>query len=150
MALSEAIKEEVQEMLRADMPVSYIHEETGVSTSVIYSIRRQLGLGRRDVLSGKDTDGLLKRYVETDIPVTTLCREHGITVNKLYQLLDASNTPKRRGADHQKARKAQLDQAVQMYIEGTYYWEILRDTGVTQPSLTAELHKRGVPLRRGA
>jgi len=70
------------------------------------------------------------------------------TTGTFYSLLNQLGVPVRSQTQSVlEARRRAINEAVQMYKDGYAYWQIRDDTGIHQPELCAELHRRGVPMR---
>jgi hypothetical protein len=148
---------DVLTMFGKGLSAGSISEELGINPSVVRSILVDAGKmekqGRKlttEGLTEEEVTQLLSEYTEGTVPPSQLITQYHITWNALYKLLDANNIPFREmRRDDKLARAVRLDRAVTMYQGGARLWEIENETGVRQPVLHSELHKRGVQLRRG-
>jgi hypothetical protein len=140
--------QEIVDMLSNGIPPKQVALEMGMSQTAVRNVMKAQGLGPGKALRTPllDVQAIAEAYVRGD-PVPNILHEHDITYTKLYKVLGDLNIPIRKVADAD-ARKMRMDTAVQMYEAGAPLWQIKQETGVHQPTLTAELHKRGVPLRR--
>jgi len=147
-------REEVIQMYESGLVVSDIADEMGVPKSAITEILREAGIiqkqGRKlstSNLTEEERQEVIDSYVNGTTAVS-LIAQYGITWNALYRLLEEAGIPYKeykqieRGARHQR-----LDRAVEMYQGGARLWEIQNETGIRQPVLHNELHRRGIPLR---
>jgi AcrR family transcriptional regulator len=131
------------------MSIADIAQEVGLSVPTIYAV-----LNASDALVAKTTEVdnellvvAFNRYQHTDDSVADICMAAGLDVPRFYALLRESKIALR--TDAQSASRAErLEAAVRMYIENEPLWRITDATNIAQPTLNAELHKRGVPLRR--
>jgi len=134
---------EIIAMYDSGLKVADIAQEAMVSQS---TVRKVLGerLQRRRVRT--DEDEIITEYT-SDVPVPQILVDHGLTYSALYSILYRNGIPPRKVAV-QEMRNERLETAVQMYLDGVKLWQICNETGVHQPTLHAELHRRGIPLRR--
>jgi hypothetical protein len=75
--------------------------------------------------------------------------KHELTgVNTVYRVLRVMAEPARKYDPEKNAdRERQMDEAVAMYEAGVMIRTIVSETGIPQPTLHHELHRRQVPLR---
>ena len=92
-----------------------------------------------------DEDAIAQGYVEGQ-PVPALLTAFHINHQKLYQILKSHDIELRK-VSAAAVIAIRLDRAVDMYVAGLPLWAIKNETGVSQPTLHAELHRRGIPLR---
>lgn len=146
---------ELQDMLDAGIPVGDIAEELGVTSARISQLVTQLGLrgkvGRRSCLTElfpEDVESIVQRYI-SGVSVAELIYEYGLNYNAFYKLLRQNNVELRsRGKTELQYHQERMDIAVRMYINGARLHTIFSETGIHQPALHRELHRRDVPLRR--
>lgn len=133
-------------MFQAGIPVAAIAEELQVSSQTAYRILKaqdqDVGKMRKD----PDVLEVIDDYLDTEIPVKDVCRNHRISTDALYTILTTYEIERRRYTK-EKVYKYKKDAAVEMYQAGWVYREIKAETGVSPPSLRDELTKRGIPLR---
>lgn len=156
--ISESTIVEIIEMGNTgQMSAGAIAAEVNVSTQTVISVLREYGVpigpaGRTkltDRMEPQALEDLLERYTGSEEPIRVLLEDFGLTHGQLYNILAQTGTPRRRYTREKiQGRKDQFMHAVEMYAEGHPLWKIKEETGVHQPQLHAELHRRGVPLRR--
>jgi len=147
---------EILEMGNAGMSASEASRELDISVPTITRIYREYNIqvgtvGRKsllELLDSDDIDFVVEQYENTERPVREFLKEVGMSYGQLYTLLDKLGIQRRRfKPDRMSGREAQLTAAVTLYNEGMPIWQITDETGVHQPTLHRELHKRNVPLR---
>lgn len=96
-------------------------------------------------------------YKTATFSVKAICARNAIMTAQLYAILTRTGTPRRTGSETVEkaselasARVAQLDDAVARYKNGDKISSIIFHTGVSQPTLHQELHRRGITTRRAA
>lgn len=138
---------ELEQMVEAGMSVSAIAEELDKSTGTIRKMLADLKLDAHSRAEPAfNVPRILEQYAD-EVSVAQIISENpGLTYTKFYGILADQGVPTRRVLQ-QDARKRQLDEAVELYIQGLKIFDIIRETGVNQPTLHAELHARNVPLR---
>lgn len=146
MTVSEDQKTEIIEMLIGKMSVRAIAEETGISEGSVRKVGIEAGVLAQRHEEAHDIANIMEMY-QDGTPVAEILATHNLTYATFYSVLARNNIPTRRVAN-EDSRKRQLDEAVELYKQGMRIVEITEETGVTQPTLHLELHKRSVPLRR--
>lgn len=145
--MDDAKVNEMGDMWDAGLNLTQIAQEMGTSTAVVrkaLTLSGKTGFSEDDKLE-KDQE-VINMYNEgLSIKVITL--KQGISVTKLYNILAKHKVPIR-SIVQQPTRDRQLEEAVAMYEDGVVLHQIVSDTGVPQPTLHAELHRRGIKLRR--
>lgn len=137
---------EIVQMHQAKLSNVAIAEEMDVSVSTVKRVLKEAGLKAQPRDAGLPIAQIIDEY-QTERPIKAILGQFEISYTKLYMILAENDVPVRR--DTQAiARERQLDEAVAMYKMGSPLYKIVADTGVSQPTLHAELHKREVPLRR--
>lgn len=137
---------EILEMYDNGVQVKAIAEEMQLS---ITAIRNALKKHGRDLAAKKpirDEEAIINKYSQ-QVPMRDILEEYHLTYSMLYGIL-AKHQIASRKLTNTNSRQQRLDTAIKMYQEGFTLWEIARETGIAQPTLHAELHKRGVQLRR--
>lgn len=143
--------EEIVRMRQAGLPREAVADEMNVSVGTVRNVEIAAGIaqpreaGSPEILSDS-VEQVIEKY-NSGARVFDILREHNLTYTRLYKLLADNNVPVRKIANAD-ARERQLDEAVAMYEQGVRIVEITSETGVNQPTLHAELHARGVELRR--
>lgn len=147
--IGEAVK-----MYEAGQSIKQIAEELSRAPSTIYA-----WLQDADVVLKKDRpnistlldEGLVNQVVQDyvrGVSVAKIIRVTSLSQNTIYKILDEKEVPLRRSEDFRKVVDKRLDQAVQMYKDGSKLIKIEVETGVQSTQLYKELYKQGVPLRR--
>lgn len=139
----------IQEMLvmfDAGISVVGIANEFGVSTQTTRRILKDRGKETGHKTRVVNEDAIARAYQE-GTPVPDILATHKITYAVLYKILADHEIPTRK-AEHRGMGTSILDRAVELYEAGVPLWSIKQDTGVAQPTLHSELHRRGVALRR--
>jgi len=142
----EARNTEIINMHLAGLDPRAIAAEMDVSEGTVRKVIKESGVEAQARESGLPTVAITEKYT-SDVQVSEILREFGITYTQLYRILAEENVPIRKVANAD-ARARQLDEAVALYEQGVPIHQIVSDTGINQPTLHAELHKREVPLRR--
>lgn len=146
-------QQDILDMAEAGMNINNIADEVGVSRNYVYTLLRDKGVGLVqekliDQLSAEEIDQFIEEY-NSDVPLVEIRRRHGWAPNQLYALVAQTGlTPRKYKPERIEAKKQQMDHAIQMYIGGAPVWKIVEETGVHQPQLHQELHRRKIPLRR--
>ncbi len=134
-----------------------IAEELSISVPYLYKLLKEQGVelgkaGRRsavDMLDEEDKQVIIANYQSREIPMSAVLGEYGLSYNQMYTLLRKEGVEIRRHIDGERESKIlRLNTAVQMYEDGALLWLIEDETGIHQPELHRELHKRNVTLRR--
>lgn len=150
---SPEIRQEIVAFRRVNNSAYEIARELGISVQTVYRVLREEGVqpltGRvTSHLSNVEIGNLIERYLKHE-NVDAIRRDANISLVTLYQILDDAGVPRRHEQISEERRQA-LDDAVSMYQDDRLIWEIIEATGVSTSTLTAELHKRKIPLRRAA
>lgn len=154
----EALATEAANMQAAGMPSEAIAAELGISVPYLYKLFKQEGIelepsgGRRSIVDDLDDDAkelLIRVYQTREVPLSSVLAEFGMSYNQMYTLLRREGVDVREFIDNEReTKKVRMDIAVKMYEEGARLWLIEDETGIHQPELHRELHKRGIELRR--
>lgn len=153
----EALAVEAANMYAAEMPPEDIAEELEVSVPYLYRLLKAQGVeldggGRKSIvesLSDGAKEVIIANYQSREVPMSAVLVEFGLSYNQLYTLLRKEGIDVRKFIDQERAtKKLRMDTAVQMYEDGAKLWLIEDETGILQPELHRELHRRGVELRR--
>jgi len=147
--------DEVRRMVEGGMSVAAIAEELDVSSARISQLVHALGLGdsvkRKSSLSRltpEDIADAIAMYQDGQ-PVAAIIMKHKLNYNSFYKLLGDQGIEMRdRGPEGKDLRKDRLDLAVSLYERGISLYSIEVETGIRQPEVHRELHKRGIQLRR--
>lgn len=84
---------------------------------------------------------------EEGMPIPQILVKFEIQRPRLYAILAKFSVPTRQMV-LEDTRKRAMDEACAMYEQGFVIRKITEDTGIHQPTLHAELARRGIPLRR--
>ncbi len=147
--------EEIREMVEGGMSVTAIAEELELSASHVSKLISALGLGdaktRRTALSRlspEDVQRIISLYLD-NAPVGIICTDWGLSYNALYKLLGDNGVELRaHSVASTEVKNQRMDAAVRMYEAGARLYDIEEETGIRQPQLHRELHKRKIPLRK--
>lgn len=137
---------EILEMHDNGVHINSIAEEMGLSTTAIRNVLKKHGRATFVKKPIHDEEAIINQYLQ-QMPMQDILEEHQLTYSMLYGILAKHQVAPRRIADAD-SRQHRLDAAIKMYQEHYALWEIARETGIAQPTLHAELHKRGMQLRR--
>lgn len=147
--------EEALEMSNKGVPIDQIALELDVAQSTIYRWLRESGAAKKDrvksvldKLSESERKDITERWLAGSSALS-LIQEFGLNYNAFYRLMREEGVE----YDAKKDERAQdrtdrMNTAVTMYENGEYLWKIKLETGVYQPALHEELHKRDIVLRR--
>lgn len=151
-------REDVRRMSESGLIPAAIASELEISVSSVYAILNELGAPAtrqyaktsRRKLTEDEIEEFIYRYNDME-PILDLLVEFDLTHTQMYMMLQERGiTPRSRQNHNVAARQAALDHAVSLYAETNMTLrEILDETGIHQPILHAEVHRRGIPLRRG-
>lgn len=154
----DALATEAANMFAADMTPDAIASELGISVPYMYKLLKQQGVelqaggGRRSIVDDLDDEAkelIIRVYQTREVPLASVLSEFGMSYNQMYTLLRREGIDIREFVDNEKkTKKLRLDIAVKMYEDGAKIWHIEDETGIRQPEMHKELHKRGVELRR--
>jgi len=148
--MEQAKREEILQMLGHGMSPRAIAEEMGVSVNVVRDLAKEPAEAQGGVKPSATTierhDAVAKAY-EDGWPVAKILDEFAIGRTQLYAILAKFEIPTRK-VTFEDARARAKDEAVELYKQGVVIRKITEDTGIHQPTLHAELAKRGVPFRR--
>lgn len=137
---------EIVQMYDSGMKVSAIAAEMSKSTTAVRNVLKKYDRDLSVIKPLRDEETIINQYVQ-NIPIPAILTEHNLTYSMLYSILSKHQVPVRKVANEAN-RRVQYDLAVEMYKDGMPLWQITSETGIAQPALHSELHKRGVPLRR--
>jgi hypothetical protein len=135
---------EIVQMHLAGLKAPAIASELEISPSAVRAVLRKTT--KPQPVHILDENAIIQAYA-SQVPAGMILKEHSISYATLYRVLAAHNI-ETRAAQGASGRVKQLEAAVQMYQAGSPLWAILQETGIAQPTLHAELHKRGIDLRR--
>lgn len=151
---TEQLLKEIEQMYEAGIPVADIAEEHNISAAYVYQLLARTGAkvggGFGDRMLGRLTErekaGIIQDYIDGEIPVFQILGKYGIRHTQLYNLLMIAGVPTRATAREPVHIKIK-DAAIEMYKDGYPIKQIVAETGISQPTLHYEVHKRGIPLR---
>ena len=138
---------ELMEMHRAGMSTPAISHELDVSPQTVRNVIRTYGSDEGTEDSPSRNEVKIVEQYEEGLPIKEILVEHEITRPQLYYILEKYSIPTRK-AKLELGRQRQLDEAIELYKQGMVIRRITEETGVHQPTLHAEIARRGVPLRR--
>ena len=141
-----AREKEIVQMYKGGIKVGAISDEMQLSATAVRRILKKHGIDLDYSQTGVDEDAVIERYL-TNEPIPNILKDHKITYGKLYGILSRHGVPTRKALNNPGHEMA-LERAIEMYKEGHYLWQIAEETGVAQPTLHRELHRRKIPLRR--
>lgn len=93
-----------------------------------------------------DEDVVVQAYVDGR-PVPEILAKNSITYTILYKILHDHKVETRKVSE-KEITDVRLDRAVDLYKAGAPLWSIKQETGISQPTLHATLHRREILLRR--
>ena len=137
---------EIIEMHEGGLALKGIAEEMDISVTAVRNVLKKYGRATHKVAPSYNEEDIVAQYVANE-PVPAILVEHGITYTQLYHILQQHGIPTRKSMEAD-VRQSRLERAIEMYQEGSPLWQIKAETGIAQPTLHAELHQRGIPLRR--
>lgn len=154
-AMDEQDEFDILNMYQQGVSVDTIADEFGYDKKTVYRLLRSKGVlkekGRYSILdkfSEETLNEFTKDYI-TGMKMRDMCEKYDISSPSVYAVLSQLGIqPRTLNREYLTAKKSQMDQAVQFYIDGWELWRIEVETGVSQPSLHKQLHIRGVKLRR--
>jgi transposase-like protein len=155
----ESIKQTIVMMYQGGISVnSIVQEIEGVTPRDVRTVLKEQGIlsgpGRKpSVVESYDEatiNAMLVDYYDK-IPMRELLEKYHIrSMDRFYVILRELGQPARQNTpEHQDGKRLRLDHACELYKEGVPIWKIVEETGVDQPRLHAELHRRKIPTRRG-
>jgi len=137
---------EVVAMYESGISISDIAKEFAVSQQTVRRVLKEQGKEIIRKVQQVDEAAIANAYTEGQ-PVPLILSKFHVNYNRLYQILHAHGVELRK-VTGKEADVIRMNRAVELYEAGAPLWAIKEDTGVAQPALHAELHKRGVALRR--
>ena len=145
-------EEKVQEVIKmheGGLSIEAIATEMGLGNQTVRRILKDHGQDTsRRVTSDKtiDEDGVAQAYADGR-PIPEIIAKFHINHQKLYQILKTHDVEVRKVSEAE-ITEVRMDRAIDMYKAGWPLWGIKNETGISQPALHAELHRRNIPLRR--
>jgi len=137
---------EIVEMHEGGLTLKSIADEMGISSTAVRNILKKYGKETSRVVVDYDEEDIIQQYVSNE-PVPQILEDNNISYAQLYTILRNHKVPTRK-AIRQDVKQERLAQAVELYQDGVPLWNIKEETGIHQPTLHAELHRRHIPLRR--
>lgn len=137
---------EILEMDDNGMKVAAIAEEMELSATAVRNILKKHGRDLSLPKAFRDEEAIINQYIQ-NTPIHLILTEHDLTYSVLYGILSKHKVTSRKTANAE-SRQQRFDVATEMYQNGNAIWQIINETGIAQPTLHAELHKRDIPLRR--
>lgn len=162
MAINEKYRESIVEtivmMYQGGISVqSIVNEIEGVTAHDVRRVLKEQGIlsgpGRRPTIveniDESTMEALLADYYD-GMPTIQIVDKYRLgRIDRIYMILRELGQPVRTNLPERVlTRKLQMDLAVDMYVAGIQIWKIVEETGIQQPALHAELHKRRIPGRR--
>lgn len=136
---------------------SIVAEIDGVTARDVRLVLKEQGVlqgpGRRptvvEALDESTIEAMLADYYD-GMRVNAIVDKYRLQrIERLYTILRELGQPVRVNLPERlETRRMQMDSAVDLYKKGLPIWKIVEETGIDQPSLHTELHKRGIPGRR--
>lgn len=144
--MDDETRSEVLQMWDQGMSANAIADELGVSSTTVRNVVRASGRDTKKPRTHAHEREIVEQYVNGG-KVPDILAKYGVSYTQLYNMLSRNDVPIRKAANAQ-GRGKQLDAAVILYQQNVAVWKITEETGVAQPTLHAELHRREIPLRR--
>jgi hypothetical protein len=148
------------EFFEQGVDLDEIAGEYDCSPSKVRLILKELGvtfgkIGRPSVIDAMDAaslEALIIEYTTTTINVRELCNKWKMDVTTFYVVLREMNVATRTTQPARvQARKDRMDLAMSMYQNHSIYvWQITAETGFDSVAIIQEVHRRGIPMRRGS
>ncbi len=143
------IESEIIEMYSKGISIPAIASETGRSAQTIRNLIKtnpKAQAAKPIAVKSVDEVKVAEAYTSGErIPV--ILEKFGIQRPRLYYILSKYSVPTRQ-VDRENARSRAMEEAISLYKQGVVIRQITQDTGIHQPTLHAELAKRGIELRR--
>lgn len=136
---------EAKAMEEAGISRPAIAHELGVSTQTIRNWFRSQGHDKPSATTPEEIQ-IVEAYEAGELTAKILAM-FDIDRGRLYYLLSKHSVETRK-VQREEGRKRALDEACSLYKQGYVIRQIVEDTGIHQPTLHAELARRGIPLRR--
>lgn len=133
-------------MKEAGVSIPAIAHELEVSAQTIRNWFKAQGQDPPDALKSPKDISIAEAY-EEGMPIPQILAKFEIGRPQLYNILSKYSVPTRQ-VILENTRKRAMDEACAMYEQGFVIRQITEDTGIHQPTLHAELARRGIPLRR--
>lgn len=150
-SLSEDQVAQLLRMAELGGTISKIADELDISETTVRRTLTAYGVKTRRQHTLKDEvdmDTVIKQYQEW-VEIDDIMEQHGLNHSQLYYLLRQHGITARTKDDAwREAQAMRMDHAVEMYEEGETLAQIKEETGIHQPQLHEELHRRKIPLRR--
>lgn len=137
---------DILDMWDKGLTASQIADELEISATTVRTEVKRSGRNVHKPKNHPNEAEIVSRYAN-GAPIPELLQKYGVSYPQLYNMLARNDVPIRRAAQAQ-GRVKMMETAIEMYEKGVAIWKISQETGVAQPTLHAELHKRGIPLRR--
>lgn len=137
---------EAMDMVKAGISVPAVANELGISAQTIRNWMKAHGQVKPSATSTEKEVLIVEAYERGDT-IATILKEYGLERSKLYYLLSKYSV-ETRAVQMATGRVRMMEEAIALYKQGLVIRQITEDTGIHQPTLHAELAKRGIPLRR--
>ena len=156
--ITDEMAAEIVDMYQKGVTTNDIATEMGVGIHTVWKVLRKADPERRvstkqSLLDRFDVATLaafMDDYYKKGLSLSDLVSKYDLSGHgSIYVILNASgNTPRQVTTEALVGRKLQIDHAVKLYEEGMKIWRIVEETGIDQPTLHHELHRRGVKMRK--
>ena len=142
-------EDKIQEILLmhdAGITPANIAAELNASVQTVRRLLKERGREPLSKVKPLDEEGIAKAY-QAGESVPKILKDFHINYGVLYRVLQENEVPLRKVAGA-SVTNMRIERAVELYLAGAPLWSIKQETGVPQPTLHAELHKREITLRR--
>jgi len=137
---------EIVEMHEGGLALNGIAEEMDISVTAVRNVLKKYGRATHRVVASFNEEDVIAQYVANE-PVPDILTTNNLNYAQLYHILQQHGIPTRKSIEAD-VRQERLNHAIELYQDGQPLWLIKEETGIPQPTLHAELHKRHIPLRR--
>lgn len=137
---------EIVEMHEGGLTLKGIAEEMDISVTAVRNVLKKYSRPTHKIAAAYNEEDVIAQYVANE-PVPEILATNKLNYAQLYRILQQHGIPTRRSIEAD-TKQDRLEHAIELYQEGEPLWYIKEETGVHQPTLHAELHKRHITLRR--
>ena len=157
--VSDIDRVEIVHMYNEGVPPNDVAAELDMPVATIWRVLKQAGVKRKrgrqsllDRMSEAEVEAFVEDYQEGELPNREIAEKYDLAgVASVYSLLAQLRiTPRTYTKEHLEVRKLRLDHAISLYQDYPHMTvsAIVLETGIDQPSLHHELHKRKIKTRR--